>query len=88
MKTRAKAIQHAKRNVTPLSKFGDGWRFSTFDLKFNAWRESIPTDYYNAQWQRRVALIESAREFLDSEYFSHPSDPGDFVGGKWTDYIK
>jgi hypothetical protein len=86
--TKSAAIRHARANVSELYRFGDGWKFSTHDTACNAWRESYPTDYHRATWHRRLALIESANRALGHEPDGHPHEPGDFLGGPWTDYVE
>lgn len=60
---------------------GGGYRFSTYDAKMNAWRDSTPKDYYQAKSARAQALIDEARAYLGWT-------PIQYDGGPWTNYVK
>lgn len=75
-------IRHARATVSPLSPFGGGWRFATYDAERKAWHERQPRDYYTAAQARREALIETARAALELDPYDY-----DDRGGPWTDYV-
>ena len=86
--TKTAACKQASAETTSLSPFGNGWKWSWFDHRVNAWRESHPTDYFRAQGQRRRHLIERATEILHPDLEDqHPYEPGDFAGGSWQSYV-
>lgn len=85
MKTKSAAIRHARETIGQLSPFGGSYIFRWHDPSVNAWRESVPRDYWSALASRREALIETAREFLGQDRYQQ--EPGDYVGGPWTDYV-
>jgi len=78
--TKTAAIAHARKNVSSLHIFGGGYRFSTYDEKMTAWRESCPKQYHAAVFDRSQDLIGYAREFMGKEQVQYD-------GGTWTDYV-
>ena len=78
--TKTAAIKHARKNVSSLSVFGDGYKFSTYDVGMHAWRDSRPRQYHSAQLARSQALIDAARDFLDLPCV-------EYDGGAWVDYV-
>jgi len=86
--TKTAACKQALAETSDLSLFGGNYKWSWFDHRANAWRESIPTDYYRAQAQRRRHLIERASEILHpGREDQHPHEPGDLAGGKWQSFV-
>lgn len=78
--TKTAAIRYARKNVTTLSIYGGGYRYSTYDAKMNAWRESCPKQYHAAVFDRSQDLIDYARDYLGL-------DQVQYDGGAWTDYV-
>jgi len=78
------AIQLARDNVSEIYKFGEGYRFSAYDERVNAWRESWVTDYWTAQAHRAEALIRAARKALGH---SNGEEYVQYDGGPWIDYV-
>jgi hypothetical protein len=78
--TKSSAIKHARKNVSSLSIFGNGYRFATYDAGMHAWRDSRPRQYHSAQLARAQALIDAARDYLDLPYV-------EYDGGAWVDYV-
>ena len=83
MKSKTAAIKHARKNVGELFKFGDGYKYLSYDEDSNAWRESVSREYNSAMESRASALIQYALEYLGSaeKYVQ-------YQGGHWTDYIQ
>jgi len=77
---RNKSIQHARKNVSGIYPFGNGYKFRTYDKRVNAWREIDTRDYWSARFARSQALIDAAREFLSKTLVQYD-------GGKWTNYV-
>jgi hypothetical protein len=84
MKTKSKAIQHAKNIVSKLYKFGNGWKYSIYDDSMNMWRETHAGEYYAMMNKRAYALIWEARNFL---YGEDEACVPDYNGGDWKQYI-
>ena len=78
--SKTKAIHYARERVSDLSPFGDGYVFLSFDDRCNAWRESIPQPWSQAQVSRSQRLLDIARGFLGL-------DPVPYDGGRWADCL-
>ena len=79
--TKTKAIAHAKEKIGCLYRFGNGYRFHSYDdEKQLAW-ESTPREYYAAKVERSQALLDFALMFIDLPFVQYEK-------GSWTDYIK
>lgn len=85
--TKKQAIEYARNQISELSQFGDGWKYSVFMPKMNAWRETHPRNYWQATSNRRRDLIKSAIDALHPDRSSNDYEPGDYAGGKWTDWV-
>jgi len=83
--TKKEAIALAKQSVSTLYKFGNGWKYSIYCPKFHAWRETHPTDYWRASFNRRRDLIRFAKHFMNPDY--EEDHCGNYDGGKWTDWV-
>lgn len=83
MKTKTAAIRHARNNVSTLRRLGNGYYYLVFDEKMNAWIESRPRPYYEAQSSRSYALLWEACQYLQGDDFQTPP----YNGGRWTDYV-
>lgn len=81
-----KAIAHARKNVSEIYPFGNGYKFSTYDKKANAWRERHPSDYWSARNARSQALIDAATDYINEINGTDDFSP-QYDGGKWTDYV-
>ena len=79
-KTKTQAINYARSSVSNLYRFGDGWKYDSFDQSVDAWREHNPLDYYMARISRAQTLIDKAHEYLEIE-------SPQYEGGNWTDYV-
>jgi hypothetical protein len=86
MKTITAAIRHARQNVSALTTLGNSYVYTRFDASANAWRQSVPSDYWTAMANRQTALIETAREFLGIDPYAN-GQYGSNVGGSWTKRI-
>lgn len=80
MKTRNQAIKAARAQVSSVSPFGDGYRYSVYSPRHRAWVESTPSNYWSALASRSQSLIDVAREEMGLP-------PAQYDGGAWTDYI-
>lgn len=85
-RTKKQAIAHARATISDLTPFGGQWRFSRYDPTVKAWRESIPTNFWHAAAQRRIALAYCAIEY----YFDDPDrgEPWETVEGNWETYAR
>lgn len=83
--TKKEAIKQARREVTDLYRFGDGWTFNTYSEKHNAWFQGNSTNYPMAQVRRAEVLIEKA---LCEYYGCEPEDAYiPYEGGRWESYV-
>ena len=80
MKTKTSAIKHARKIVSTLSPIGNGYYFTTYSEKMNAWRQHVAKPYHASAFDRSQALIDAARDYLDLP-------PVQYDGGAWIDYV-
>lgn len=83
--TKTQAIKETTQEYTTIYRFGCQWRYNWFDVKVNAWRESMPNDYCNTRSNRKVDMIRAARMKLcieDDDYLK----PGDYRGSQSWQY--
>jgi len=86
---KTKACKKAQAEISEIRLSGSGWTYLSYDPETDAWRESLPKNYWAAQRSRRVALIQRARGYLCPELENpHAMEPGDFVGGTWQSYVQ
>lgn len=83
---KTQAIQETSQVYTKLYRFGNQWRYNWFDVKVNAWRESMPHDYWNACSNRKVDMIRTARMKLCVED-DHYLETGDYQGRSWQYWV-
>ena len=81
------ACRQAQSEISTVYPFGNQWRFSWFDSRVNANRETQPQNYHAARSARRIRLIERAREILYGEHYEREYYAGDCTGGKWQSYV-
>jgi hypothetical protein len=81
--TKTAAIAHARRTVSALYPFGDGYRYTIADPNRRAAYETHPRPYHAAAAARRADLITAARAALDLPEI----DPATMDGGRWTDAL-
>jgi hypothetical protein len=84
--TKTKAIKTARNRVGEIYPWGGQYRFNRFDESVNAWRESNPEDYFNAQFRRSQELICETMRLMGYEESICFSAMGQYVNGEWTDH--
>lgn len=66
--TITQAIRESRSEVSRLFPLGGQYAFEHYDASFKAWRQSIPTDYFNARYQRgRELARRTARKVAGEE---------------------
>lgn len=83
---KTQAIKETTQEYTKLYRFGNQWRYNWFDVKVNAWRESMLHDYWNAGSNRKVDMIRTAKMKLCVED-DHYLEPGDYQGQSWQYWV-
>jgi len=87
--SKTQACKKAQADITEIRRLGSGWTYLSHDPETDAWRESLPKNYWAAQRSRRVALIDRARSYLHPDSAGLPAmERGDFVGGPWQSYVQ
>lgn len=81
--TTTAAIAHARRTVSPLYPFGDGYRYTIADPNRRAAYETAPRPWHAAAAARRADLIAVARAAAGLPEI----DPGTMDAGPWTDAL-
>ena len=84
--TKTQAIKETSKEFTSLYKFGNQWKYNSWDESMNAWRESGGKDYWNACFDRKVSMIRRARmkmNIVDDHYL----EPGDYRGNGWKYWV-
>jgi hypothetical protein len=77
--TRKQKIEREKAQVGELYRWGDQWRFNYWpNGSDKPGRESHPTDYASAMFERSKMLVAIANDTDGSEY----------EGGPWLDYVR
>jgi cation diffusion facilitator CzcD-associated flavoprotein CzcO len=77
--TRKQKIERAKARVGKLYRWGGTWRYNYWpDGTLKPGRESHPTDYASAMFERSSMLVAIANDTDGSEY----------EGGPWRDYVR
>jgi hypothetical protein len=86
---KTKACKKAQAEITEIRRSGCGWIYLSHDPATDAWRESLPKNYWAAKRSRRVALIDRARSYLHPDSAGPCAmEPGDYVGGPWQSYVQ
>jgi hypothetical protein len=80
---KSQAIKHARSVVSELSPLGDNYTYTVYDPEANAWRQSTPLNYYQAQAHRSEALVNEARKAMMGDEFT----PVRYDGGRWESYL-
>ncbi len=72
------AIKHAKSQVDELYRFGGCWCYN-YESSVGR-RQSTPTEFFSAKFNRTQTMIDKAREFLGLV-------PVQYDGGSWENYF-
>jgi len=82
IESRKQALANAAADVSAVYKFGDGWRYSSFDTYVKAWRESPVTNHATAVWRRSKAIAVRFADAVgcdgETKEFRWMSDPTKF----------
>jgi hypothetical protein len=79
---KTQAIRAAQEAVGTLYRFGNGYKYNSFDEAMNTWRESNSSNYHTAQTSRANMLIQVARKKMGMEEVYLP-----YECGSWIDYV-
>jgi len=85
--TKTKAIKEARNRIGEIYPFGENYRFNSWDESVNAWRESNPESYFNAQFRRSQNLICEAMGLMGFDQDVCYSVMAGYCNGKWTDHL-
>jgi len=77
--TKSQAIKEARAEVGALYKFGDGYKFNSWDASVSAYRESDSHPFHQAHNHRRQVLRNKAESKLGKEPTPLPFE------GSWHD---
>lgn len=79
--SKSAAIKQAKSIVGKLHKFGDGYKFLTWNEEKQSWMDGGAYPYWLASWKRSQAMLDIARDLLGKPW-------QEYTGvGKWTDSV-
>ena len=81
------AIKTARNRVGEIYPWGDNYRFNYWDESVNAWRESNPENYFNAQFRRSQELICGTMGLLGYDENVCYNAMSHYCNGKWTDHL-
>ena len=85
--TKTKAIETARNRVGEIYPWGENYRFNVWHESVNAWRESNPESYFNAQFRRSQELICEAMRVLGYDEDTCYLAMANYVNGGWTDHL-
>ena len=87
--TKTAAIQFARKMVSELYKFGDGYKFNVWDEDCNAWREHGGGDYWVERAHRAECLIIAACMYMGAGEYYAMGAAYEYIngGGSWVDYV-
>ena len=75
------ASKKTRENFSTLYKFGNNYRFQIYNKTMNAWMESTPLPWHQANQSRSRRMAELGRELMGLE-------PTIYIGGNWQQYLK
>jgi hypothetical protein len=84
---KTKAIKTARKNIGQIYSWGGQYRFNYWDESVNAWRESNPENFFNAQFKRSQELICETMRLMGFDQDDCYSAMAGYCNGDWTDHL-